>query len=824
MIYLVVIINIILCYRICTNLLPEETVAEKTAITFSLFMVIYVICSGFLFVGDVFSFRNVILMQCLILIFSALFQKLKCRTRRQDGLHIGEDKILFIILAIALFFSLQKFELFSMEQDQGVYQIEAIQIACGNYKVQHDFEEYQLLESGEDKEQYKFMVDRIYSGFYPLKNADFPTVNPNHILSDVSGVYHGVHTFSAWLALTGRLFGIENMMHIQTVGYLCSIILIYYTLKNLSAKKINQIILTLIYALSPLLIWISKSALTEMPLTILISLYLYFLTKKQIPKYLLGIPLLGFAFLHVSFLQILPIFIIVHLYLYCKKKDIGYLTANIIAASSLFIGNVVMAITAPHYFYQNVARIFYKNIINKNNYLLWMFLIAILIIVASMLVLVFERKGVWEKYELYCEKLIEYGCKASIVGSIVLILYYLYRIGYTYTPQDTTMPEFLVQYYGTGINAVGHLSIVALMFATGGILIPLYVYHILFKYQYISTTTEKVIMLFLIYTTFLSSALLRKEVYYYYYYSRYLVFYLPVIIIFGNSIFNKISLKKFAVCGVVSLACILPFSIVLCFSNDDTYVEWETLFDLKECIMPNSAVIIENISLNRSLGLPLKAVTMCDVFPLFNDKEAENELLWKNYDNVYYLSSKNPALELGIIDSKLSTIEYRDHYKSEKNPIDSMQGHYPLIIPENQHEIILYRLGKNIDISIESIGKNMDLIKMDGNSDSIQSNGMGGVVAYGPYITLPEGKYMVNINVDLISSEVDDIGYFSIYNEQGNNMIVDKIPLKNFKDNKKINIRVEFTLDKELAGVEFVIEELDGTILQIYPYSLQLLK
>lgn len=64
-----------------------------------------------------------------------------------------------------------------MTQDQGVYQTEAIQIVSQNYKAQHDFEEYRLLEADVDREQYKRMVRQAYNGFYSL-NTYYPTAKP----------------------------------------------------------------------------------------------------------------------------------------------------------------------------------------------------------------------------------------------------------------------------------------------------------------------------------------------------------------------------------------------------------------------------------------------------------------------------------------------------------------------------------------------------------------------------------------------------------------------------------------------------------------------
>lgn len=102
-IYIMIGINSILCYKICSTLFNKETFIEKIAVTFSVFMIVYAVCGGFLFAVDVFSFRNVMLVQCAVFALGIIIQT--CRRRHYvQKLFVKEDKWLLIILAIGLFF------------------------------------------------------------------------------------------------------------------------------------------------------------------------------------------------------------------------------------------------------------------------------------------------------------------------------------------------------------------------------------------------------------------------------------------------------------------------------------------------------------------------------------------------------------------------------------------------------------------------------------------------------------------------------------------------------------------------------------------------
>ena len=145
-------------------------------------------------------------------------------------------------------------------------------------------------------------------------------------VSEVSGVFHGVATFPAILALWGEMFGISHMSDIQTIFWAGSIFLCFFILQQLKIKKWLMISITALFAFSPLILWVSKSALTEMMLTAMITLFIYFILKKE-RKYILCsiIPLAAFCFFHITIYTVIPCFLLLYFGMYfctCDKKYI----------------------------------------------------------------------------------------------------------------------------------------------------------------------------------------------------------------------------------------------------------------------------------------------------------------------------------------------------------------------------------------------------------------------------------------------------------------------------------------------------------------------
>ena len=137
-----------------------------------------------------------------------------------------------IVALMALPLTATKNELFGMGQDEGVYQCVAINFMNGIDSRQQDFEEYHMLESDSEREAFKNSVRGKLAG-YDIPSEIYPDTVYDRNVSEVSGIYHGIPTYPALLAMWGQLFGMENMMDIETVFYILTIFLVSFVCTNL---------------------------------------------------------------------------------------------------------------------------------------------------------------------------------------------------------------------------------------------------------------------------------------------------------------------------------------------------------------------------------------------------------------------------------------------------------------------------------------------------------------------------------------------------------------------------------------------------------------
>jgi len=690
MIIILTALNLLSLFILMAGIFNTVEAIKTSVLMITVFSFLYAIISGLLFTIDKFSFNNVLLLILALTVFLniVLIKKNVICIRKIHSCK-SFSSIEVVLIGIAFLLSFQNFELYANGQDQGLYQAEAIELYMGNYEVEHDYEEFQLLESEEDKEVYLEMLRSGIVGYYPLSDyyerIGFKMSEP---ISAVSGMYHGVQTFPAILALGGKLFGLENMMQIQTVFFICSVLLLYYMLHNMEMPVSKRLGALAVFLLSPLVLWISKTAFTEMLLTLCVSFYLFILTETNtwLKRYLLSLPLVAFSFIHVSFLIIYPVFILIHMFLFFQSGKKEYIYINLITSIGLSVGYFVMARIAPQYFFDNVARLYYEDIITIHNFLFWVLGGCVLASICSLLLLLIkDLSAVYQKIILLCKVI-----PILVVVFLGVIFFNVVVIGYFRAPENGWRAS-LCSYYGKGLfNALSHSSLFAFAMATGFFVIFGVLWYVMRYHRDIWRTPIEIAVCFqFLYCVLFQSAFIREEVHYYYYYSRYLVYCIPVICV-GFALFCKrIQGHGPWVILAISVVSMLFFDIPMLREKDQTSLEWETLQDLKAAIQDDSAIILSS-DMADLLGPKVKSLSGGGGFPVMSDVKNEVELLKKHYSNVYYISTESLFTTRRIFnDMDVETI-YRDRYLQQDTW--EFNGHFPFRYSSNEREMILYRI------------------------------------------------------------------------------------------------------------------------------------
>ena len=617
-------LDLILVTIIYGLFIKKVNIIELIVPSMLLFFMQYIVIAGFFWWIDNFSIVKTLFMAILADIVFIVFE-IKGLKRKSIKIH-WEIKLYFPVIIIVLCvlpFTFQKFEYFGMGQDEGVYQTQAIQFIYGHTEVQQDIEEYEKLETETAKQTFKLAAEESLMGFYNY-DSQLPFASEKNEISEVSGIFHGIATFPAILALWGEIFGISHMSDVQTIFFVSSIFLCFLILQQLKIKKWLSVGITALFAFSPLVLWSSKSALTEIVLTSMITLFIYFILKKE-RKYIFCsiIPLAAFCFFHITIYTVIPCFLMLYFGLYLYSNDKYYIYAAFILNTIFAAGIFMMMMTAGTYsFSYNFSPVYHliPGATQKNIVYIIIGCCAVVYAMGGILLKIKQKTAI-KKFFKYRNIWIRVLLIAAILNQIRIVLN-------------------IRELYQGGFGAIEHLSITGIFMAIGFI-VPVLA-SVLF-FIFIKRVTENVnhmivVWLFLYCIVFYCSVM-KTHIEYYYYYGRYLVPYLIIILLISAIALNCMNSKLTLAAVICSGICIIPYDLVFLNYQDDTRIEWDVLEAIPKYIDNKDNVFVSEEDM-KYFFFAVRAMTGAQVYPdIANIREDVQD--FSDGNNIYYLSSNS---------------------------------------------------------------------------------------------------------------------------------------------------------------------------------------
>ncbi|MCR4930519.1 MAG: hypothetical protein K5988_11075 [Lachnospiraceae bacterium] len=544
-----------------------------------------------------------------------------------------KELVFFIVFtAIVLILSREKFGLYGMGQDQGVYQTKAIELIYGNNSNELDFE-----YPGEtlDDEGFKYFRDRLKSlqGYYLIGQETSNYANDEAGgESGLRGIYHGVPTWPAILALFGKMFGIDHMQECQTIFYICFLMLVFYTLENFKIKTFCEGALIGVLATTPQMVWVSKSALTEMFLAVIMASFVYLLCHENKDVRLYSwIPVAVFSFFHVSVYTLMPLFVITGWLIICADKRKRAIIPVILMLATYLLGFFLMIKISTLYTSFNYIlhlAMYLGMMDNKTLMILVTVTVAVSALISVILFLVLRIKPLEKPVQKINGKK---GIIVKILTGIILT--------FAFCRYAVLKGSFSVD---------TNLNLIALSIACGVISMLL----IFIGIFVIKTENIKGAPFILLYACFaylvVWATLLRPTINYFYYFGRYNAPFFAILIVFLAVVYRDI--KKLDLLPAVCAASILLYienDVVLLNNPDDTKVEWSVVKEeMERNHSDNSALIIDNkheTLLEWMLTLKASGVK---VYPKAEDMDGQIEELKKYYDEIYYLYEGEEEVDL----------------------------------------------------------------------------------------------------------------------------------------------------------------------------------
>ncbi len=674
----------------------KVNIIKAVVISAFLYFSEFVIVSGLFFWIDVFKFK-LILPILLILNIAIIILLNKNYKNIYVDYNIKQYIVPLLIVCCIIPVTLNKFELHGMGQDEGVYQIKAIALMTGNSERQLDFEEYSKLTDNNLKKEYAYFTRSRLAGFdnYDVKK---PTLSKERELSDVSGIFHGIPTFPALLALWGKLFGMEKMQGVQTAFLILSILMLWFVGENLKLKEHSKILSTIVFAMSPVVLWVSKSSLSEMFLALIVISWIYYLTENEnkYACYFSAFCILVFSFFHVTIYTMMPIIVAIYTVKYLFTKNKKEIVSGQLAVIGFMVGYTMMLFVSPTYTSNNTRKPIEQILpmVTDGMLLPIIYIAGALAITVLYCVYVIYSKRILNINKSNMEKYIP---KINIVF-LILIGIKIFKATLDCAKINNSIS-----------HAIKNINIMGYVWASGLILIPIILYISILKINDIILEEKKCILyLLFVYCILIYSAIFRTELNYYYYYSRYLIPYVPIITIMALYLINSMNKKVIYSLCIVLVCIYTPFNCALVNGLDDTRMRWDVLDEISENITKDDIVLIEDgsdefRSVVQTLALPIKYITGAEIYFMPDEKEKMMKFLFKQNKPIYYITDKEN------VDENVFELKYKNcvHVSDDYQAFHSKLIPYPLAFSKTQYNIKLYNSKFKLKYNIEEDNKDI---------------------------------------------------------------------------------------------------------------------
>lgn len=615
------------------GLYRKRDFVELLVLAVSEYIMAYLLTAGMLIAWNAFSIgRGVVGAVLLVSLLDSIIFAVK-RQKPQVTFAWRRNLAGIGVCLAVIPLSFSTFGMFGIGQDEGVYQAKAIGYIYGSNDNYLSFSEYDKIDTKEEKSEYMKNLGNYLAGYnFVLDEEDLSRAGDEVVQNDTLGNLHGIHTFSALLGLYGSVAGVENMLQMGTWLLILSLFLLWLVLGNLGIHTVYKVMVMVLYAVSPQILWQARTSLVETTLAFLILVYLYLITDKKNGNYrwLSCFPIAVFSVVHITIYVFMPLFMLIFYGLYFATGKKRYMGAAIVSIVTYLGGFYMMYVSSLTYVYGNYDRLYIHGIGTDNIKEFVTAVCAAAILLSILFAAIPAKKHKYDRHK---------KARRILWKVLVYIFVVLGVAGCGYAAVKSTYP-------------FSYVTIYAYMLGSGIVFLPVTLLAALIKPGLFQKDSSIVILSAMFYyCVIIYSAVFKKEILYYYYYGRYIVPYLAIIMILGAyAVCNlekgllkrkhmragKIveTISAFAALFVVCL--LLPYTAVVTTQQDETEVQWEVLTEIAALVDEDAAVVIhENVV--PQFMLPLKYMTGADVYIPMQDTTAQFDRLKEQYSHVYLL-------------------------------------------------------------------------------------------------------------------------------------------------------------------------------------------
>lgn len=450
------------CFFISLVIVKKGTLMKTFTVSLSVFLIEYYVISVVFLWIDIFEVIYILLCMSLVNAILALtkWKKIVDETCRMGERIQKKDLVIVAMILLVLPFTMTKSEDIRTSSDMGMYFEKAVVLMGEDTRVVKKLEEIGTISA--DVDEGVLAIQEQLQGIY-IRGSEG---------EDIIYDYHSIPTWVTFLALFGKMFGLMNCTWALTILYVWAILCSFYCCENISKDKYGKYMAFVVFALSPVIIYVSKATLTEIAFVAVLFSGCMFLSEEDIKcKYISIFSFALLAYIHISMYLYMPIFIACLMYIYINKRERIYAIINV-AWTALYMISIFYCHRISYRYMRDQYMRFSFLGSNLKQVVFWLLIIFLMMIILQVLLMCMseERKICLAQWlqKLVPAVIILFEI-VIIVGSAVIG----YRLGFTntYEPVGGTW-HLRTTYVGKGWEAIRHLNIVNILMCTGIVSVP----------------------------------------------------------------------------------------------------------------------------------------------------------------------------------------------------------------------------------------------------------------------------------------------------------------------------------------------------------------
>lgn len=672
MIYVILILNLVLLFFAFNGTDENKKWDIILAEAISAFFGVFTISSGILWILSQYSLENNLMLSTIadILIVSASF--FISRKRKINVFKLKNNAFNYkwlisrAVIILVCIMSFGSYATFGIGRNDGNALIQAYSQYKGNYSSEYSVAEMDgIIDDSEYSEYFEETVINLdttdFTGEYWYEDKAITKGDEIVHYKELKGSYGNNPVYSSLLELGMVLFGMTNANCINVIVMFCMLMFMDGIFIRIRCRWSLRTLLIALFGVVPLVVYSNHTAIVEVLMMFNIVAMFYYLNDDATHRQLLTIIYVTtLMMLNVSSFILMPVILVMLWIKYFRSNKKTVIIISSLSTVGYGLSYLLLMVTAR----SNTFTVYRQVLVflKENQVTMMVVTCIILALIISLIMSLVVKGKISEKINAFITQ------RGKKLFKILLVICTSIAIIMTVIMSILECNEY---------SEVTMLTFPSIMILTGIVIVPVIIAGIMMM-RYSLGMEEIQLLTFFAYGVLIYSVIARPIIESYYFEARFLLVFMPVIIITAGIMLRSLKADSWYIPAIAIILIFIPYSTILMDNKVETRIEKDNLLNVIEEIeaKEDGSVVLLDDSLMKEFYHLIDLSTELAVYPFKDDIRAliakDSDILGKKV--LLITSQSNAPYE------EVGNVVYSNRNKktslTKKSPILSLPSDY----------------------------------------------------------------------------------------------------------------------------------------------------